>query len=331
MNLVLTYPLALLLLPLCLLPWIVNSQDVIPVPSLWLVDQDRLSNWIERLLQIIASLLILSLILAVATPHIPQQNVERTGQGAEIILLLDRSRSMDQPFVIKQNITTPIHANPSRPSKGTIARRLLSEFVASRENDRFGMVVFSTRPIRVLPLTDKQESVLAAIDAGNTGRGLAETEIATGLMESLKFFDGKDYRGSRIVVLISDGASELRVTDKAKLVDALKRLRVSFYWIYIRSYNAADLFDAAEEVTQPQQEWHRFFARSEIPYRVFTAEDPEELQAAMSDINRLQNLPILYNDIIPGEDLSRYCYWFAMLFLILLLLAELFKSRWHHV
>lgn len=328
MNLAFTYPWVLLLLPLGVLPWLSWGQDTIKIPSLWLMGDEYVSRWFEMFLKLAISLLIVTLILAIATPFQPQQTIERTGRGAEIVLLLDRSRSMDQPFYKKGHRKIPGLARPGVLSKGTVARNLLSEFVVARENDRFGMVVFSTEPIRVLPLTDKQEAVLAAITAGNVGRGLAETNITSGVMEALNYFERKAYTGSRIVVLISDGASELRVADKARLIDALKRLRVSFYWIYIRSSNAIDLFEpVADTQYAPQQEWHQFFAEAEIPYRVYTAEDPQGLKTAIADINRLQNLPILYQDIIPREDLAKHLYRLAAILLLMLLLAEAFKIR----
>lgn len=328
MNQAFTYPWVLLLLPLAILPWLNRGQDAIKIPSLWLMADESVSHWVEKFLQLAISLLIVTLILAIATPFQPEQTIERTGQGAEIILLLDRSRSMDQPFFTREHRTIPRLARPGTMSKGMVARNLLSEFVVARKNDRFGMVVFSTRPIQVLPLTDKQEAVLAAIDAGSVGRGLAETDITSGVMEALRFFDGKDYRGSRIVMLISDGASELRVSDKARLIDALRRLRVSFYWIYIRSTNAVDLFKpVADTKYAPQQEWHQFFADAEIPYRVYTAEDPQGLQAAIADINRLQNLPILYQDIIPRQDLAKYFYRLAAVLLLFLTILQLLKIR----
>jgi len=327
-NLGFTYPWVLMFLPLAVLPWLNWGKDAIKIPSLWLMRDEIISHWFEKMLQLVISLLIVTLVLAIATPFRPQQTIERTGQGAEIILLLDRSRSMDQPFVSMRNKKMPVLAMPKSLSKGTVARNLLSEFVVARKNDRFGMVVFSTRPIQVLSLTDKQEAVLAAIDAGNVGRGLAETDITSGVIEALRFFDGKDYRGSRIVVLISDGASELRVADKAKLIDALKRLRVSFYWIYIRSRYAVDLFETVADMKYaPQQEWHRFFANAEIPYRVYTAEDPKDLQAAIADINRLQNLPILYQNIVPRQDLAEHLYRLAVVLLLILLLTQIFKIR----
>ncbi len=328
MNLSFLYPLAFLLLPLAVLPWLGRGQHAIRISSLWLLPDEPAARWLEKILQTATSLLIVLLVVAMATPVREVQAIERTGQGAEIILLLDRSRSMDQPFVTDDQKRIPLGARPRTPSKGMVARNLLSEFVAARKNDRFGMVVFSTRPIRVLPLTDKQEAVLAAIDAGSVGRGLAETDITSGVMEALKYFDGKPYRGSRVVVMISDGASELRVGDKARLVDALKRLRVSFYWIYIRSRNAVDLFQPVADLKfAPQQAWHRFFADSEIPYRVYTAEDPQGLQAAIADISRLQNLPILYQDVVPRQDLAKYFYRAAAGLLFFLTILHGLKVR----
>jgi hypothetical protein len=39
-----------------------------------------------------------ALVFALAGPYRPETTVERVGQGAEIVLVLDRSRSMDQGF-----------------------------------------------------------------------------------------------------------------------------------------------------------------------------------------------------------------------------------------
>ena len=80
-----------------------------------------------------------------AGPYRPEYSVERVGQGAEIVLLLDRSRSMDQGFA-PGRAPPPGKANSPealdyyfsqtparlRESKGKVARQLLAEFTAQR-------------------------------------------------------------------------------------------------------------------------------------------------------------------------------------------------------
>ena len=85
------------LLPLALLPLLIHNQSKTIAWSK-LLPVDPLSRWINLLLKLLASMIITSLILALAGPHIPEQTVERYGEGAEFVVLLDRSRSMDEIF-----------------------------------------------------------------------------------------------------------------------------------------------------------------------------------------------------------------------------------------
>lgn len=330
LSLQFSYPWLLLLLPLGLLPWLRPEQPPVVLPSIDILPGDKLSWLLFLVARIAAWLAITGLVFALAGPFRPAETVTRTGHGAQIILLLDRSRSMDQPFHSKKNSKIPVLAQPvyNLESKGNVARRVLSEFVAARKDDRFGMLVFSTRPIEVLPLTDKQPLILAAIQAGNIGRGLAETNLGTGLMRALAYFKNQPYTGSRIVVLISDGAADLTVGDRSRIEKMLKRLKVSIYWIYIRSSNSMGLYETvASDALAPQQKWHRFFTAMDTPYRVYTAENPEDMKRAIDDVGRLQNLPILYEEIIPRRDLARPFYLVVTVLLAALTLVRAFEVR----
>ena len=152
------YPWLLLLLPLSVLPWLWPGQAAVSVPSLGMLPRDRLSEQVSVLLKLAMSLALAGLVFALASPFRPAETETRTGQGAQIILLLDRSSSMDQPFYNKDYTHIPGLAQPlaRMESKGSVARRVLSDFVSARKNDRFGMLVFSTRPIEVLPLTTER-------------------------------------------------------------------------------------------------------------------------------------------------------------------------------
>ena len=237
-----THGWALALLPLAALPLLRPPSAAIPYSWLGLVPEDPVSRWLDRALRAAGALTIASLALAASGLHRPAYEVERIGRGAHMVLLVDRSTSMDRPFAIR-GIVDPA-AQGARRSKGEVARRLLSEFVAGRHDDLFGMVVFSTFPIPVLGLTDHHEVVAAAIAAGNVGRGLAETDIGSGLEQALEYFEGQPYTGARIVVLVSDGAGEISLTARLRIAHLMRRLRVSLYWIYIRSAYGPVIFDA---------------------------------------------------------------------------------------
>lgn len=361
-----THGWALALLPLAALPLLRLPAAAIPYSWLGLVPEDPVSRWLDRALRAAGALTIASLALAASGLHRPAYEVERIGRGAHMVLLVDRSTSMDRPFAM-QGIVDPA-AQGGRRSKGEVARRLLSEFVAERHDDLFGMVVFSTFPIPVLGLTDHHEVVTAAIAAGNVGRGLAETDIGSGLEQALEYFEGQPYTGARIVVLVSDGAGEIGLTARLRIAHLMRRLRVSLYWIYIRSAYGPVIFDADDSpnattggadatgdaaITDtagatgpasatgatdadagtmkmtPERALHDFFSRMGASYRAYTAESPEGLEQAIADVSRLQNLPVRYRETVGRRDLSAACLVVALVGLSLLVAAKLMeRSSW---
>lgn len=331
MSIGVAYPWVLWLLPLCLVPLIIRRQNTVAYSALMMLPRDGLSELIGVVQRVVPVLLIAILIIAISGLFRPPLEVERIGKGAHIILLLDRSRSMDQPFG-GQAFRDPL-ATRGFDSKGTVARRLLSDFVASRGEDMFGMLVFSTYPIQVLPLTDKQAVIQAAIQAGNIGRGLSETDVGLGLIQAIRFFDKRPYTGSRIVMLISDGGAKLDLRTRERIESLLKRHRVALYWIYIRSRNSpgiwTDVDNPDSDEIAPARALHKFFASMETPYRAYDTENPQALERAIADVNRLQNLPIHHKDLVPRRDLSGICYGIALALVLLMIAAKMLEiTRW---
>ena len=337
------WPWLLAALPLALLLW--WRQPPLSLRHSWerLLPRDRWSEWLSLMLRAAAVAAAVAVLIGVAGLFRPAYEVERVGQGAEIVLLMDRSLSMDQAFVSSSAQREMLGANSiqsynrarletGRLSKQQTARKLLSEFVAQRPKDRFAMLVFSTLPIRVLDFTQKHDAIQAAIAAGDVGRGLAETDIGLALLAGLGSFDRRPYSGSRIVLLVSDGGDRLDAEVQAEVARKMRDHRVTLYWIYIRSLNSPGLgaegyagqppADAA-----PEYFLHRFFQSIGTPYRAFEAENPEAMQRAMEDVNRMENLPIVYSDIVPRRDLSQWCYGAALLLVLLLLAARLLELR----
>jgi mxaC protein len=333
------------LLPLALLPlWAVPGAAL---PNTWIgsLRRDRASQVVAWALRAAAVVALAALVIGIAGPYRPEVQVERVGRGAEIVLVLDRSRSMDQGFAGARPATTVAGTGPEaldyysrlraaegRESKGKVARQLLAEFAQQRPDDRFGMVVFSTVPMRVLGFTQKPEVIQAAINAGNIGRGLSETNIALALQSALGFFEGRAYTGSRIVLLVSDGGDRLDSDARERISELARRYRVAFYWIYIRSPRSPGLMLGAEQAPSdadavPEFFLHRFFESLQVPYRAYEADNPEALQKAIADVNRLENLPIAYTETLPRRDLSAHAYAAALVAVLLLLAANLAEIR----
>jgi mxaC protein len=338
-------PAWLWLLPLALLPLLAPGRGALPNAWAEMLPRDRASQALQWALRAAAVLAIAAAIIGIAGPYRPEFEVERVGRGAEIVLVLDRSRSMDQSFgggggnaAVKGtgpealDYYSRLRANEARETKGVVARRVLSEFAAKRPDDRFGMIVFSTLPMRVLDFTQKAEVIQAAINAGNIGRGLSETNIALAVESALGYFEDRPYTGSRIIMLVSDGGDRLDPSARDRIAQLARKTRAAIYWIYIRSARSPGLLpDQAEAPanadTVPEYFLHRYFLSLGTPYRAYEAGTPEALQQAIDDVNRLENLPITYQDTIPRRDLSDWGYAVALAGVLLLLGANLLELR----
>jgi mxaC protein len=325
------HPWLLLLLPLAGLPLISRKRDNLSFPSLAWLPQDRLGQAATHLWRIAAVLAIASLVLALAGPGRPESQVARTGHGAEILLLLDRSRSMDDrmlpsdwrsidPLVVFQQ------ARSRGPQKVKVARDVLSKFVEQRPHDRFALTLFSTNPIHVVPFTQHGEVVQAGIAAGSIGRGLADTDVGRALIASIGEFDQRVYSGSRIIVLVSDGGAQLDDPTKLRIQRGLQRNHIALYWLYLRSINGPEL-DKAQDEGLVEIALHHFFQTLTTPYHAYQTEVPEDLAKAIAEVGQQQNLPLDYVERIPRQDYQPYCLALGIVSCLVLLTYRWFLLR----
>ncbi|MGZ5060035.1 MAG: vWA domain-containing protein [Methylobacter sp.] len=325
MNLAVDTPWVLSGLLLTLLPLFNSGMRASPAPWLSLIPADTLSVFIACCLRLCAVAAIAGLVLGMAGLHRTEQSRERIGHGAHIVLLLDRSSSMDNSFAGRA-------PNGVEESKATAARRLLTDFVEHRQTDLIGVAEYSTSPLFVMPLTENKNAVQAAIAATATP-ALGFTHISKGLGLAISFFEQQPVTGSRIVLLVSDGAAAIDHDSELKLREWFKKQQVRLYWIFLRTANSPGIFDQPEDSrddnaqAMPELYLHKFFQGLGSPYQAYEAESPDALKQAIADINRLENLPLHYIEHIPKQDLSSACYRIAALMLFILLGAKFCEVR----
>jgi mxaC protein len=310
---------------LALLPLFNNGIRPTTYPWLAMLPSDPLSNVSSVLLRLCGMATIAALVLGLAGLHRTEQSRERIGYGANIVLLLDRSNSMDNTFAGK----TPEGADES---KATAARRLLTEFVKQRPHDLLGIAEYSTAPLFVLPLTENKQAIQAAINATATP-ALAYTHVSKGLGMALELFADQPLSGSRIVLLVSDGAAAIDPDSELQLRRYFKQQQVRLYWLFLRTANGPGLFDKPQDArddnagSMPERYLHLFFSSLAIPYQAYQAESPDAMRQAIADINRLEHAPLHYRERIPRQDLSASCYLSATGLLALLLMVKFCEAR----
>ncbi len=327
MDINFAHPWVLVFSLLSLLPFFRSNVKPARYSSLSMIPADVLSTLFYILLKLLAAAVIFLLVTGLAEPYYQESTVERIGKGAQIVLLLDRSASMNENFAGRY------FGGKATESKVAVARQMLTEFVQRRRDDLFGMISFSTSPIHVLPLTQDKTAILSAIQATRS-RGRGVTNIAPGLSMALDYFADQPQTGSRVILLVSDGAARIEPETQDKLSRIFHQNKVILYWIYLRNKNSASLRQKpanANETTTPEYFLHQYFLSMNIPYRAFEAENPDALQNAIREIEKLENEPIIYQEKIPRQYLANLSYQLAMLLIIVLFcLHYLLRATAYH-
>lgn len=326
-------PWLLLLLPLALLPLMRGRKEALPYSHLPWLPADRAGRIAGILGTAFAVIALLGVILALAAPGQAETEVLRTGRGAEVLVLMDRSRSMDQRMLPSDWRTIdPIirtqQAWHRGPQKSKTARDLLSKFISERSDDRFSLMFFSGGPLLAVPFTQHEDVLQAAIGAAGVGVGLTQTDVGRALRTAIAEFDDRTYSGSRIILLVSDGGAHLDAATQAHIAAGLARNRIALYWFYLRSINSPPLdIDDPSAATRPEIALHHFFQTLQTPYRAYQAEVPEDLARAVADVGRQQNLPLDFLEHIPRQDYSRYFLGLAAFSCLMLLIYRALQLR----
>lgn len=305
-------PWALLLLPIALAPfWLKGHQGKV-YTWLEMMPEDKLSDRLNLAIKIITALLLASILLAIASPRGNDEKLERIGKGAQTVMVIDRSVSMDHPFAGD-------NSGHVAEIKSVAARRIITQFIDSRPDDMMGVVGFTNSALYGIKITTNRDAIHAAIIAA-TSPSLNQTNIGAGLTEGVGLFDNIENSGSRAIILLSDGAGKLSPRLKYLLSKRLKERKLSIYWIMLREPGEPSIFskeEYAEDRVPNSIVLHKYFKDLSLTYKAYEADNPETLQSAIADINAREKKAIKYTETIAGYD-------YSLVFIIIALVLCLF-------
>jgi Ca-activated chloride channel homolog len=215
------HPVYLALLPLAIiLPWLWHRS---PKPSLRFSDLSlfrkighRRGPFWEKCRIAIRSLILVSLILAIAGIRIPDSRTRMTIEGIQIILAIDVSGSMGENDF-------PWSENEPAQSRLNAAKRAFRLLIAGgdgpqgitftgRKQDQIGIVSFAAWPESVCPLTMNRTVLLNVLDQLQPKTGPdAGTNIGDGIAESLIRLNSNRLT-RKVLVLLSDGEHNISLT-----------------------------------------------------------------------------------------------------------------------
>lgn len=279
-------------------------------------------RWTGPVPDVLRALSFALLVVALAGPQLRARIVEETAEGIAIMLAVDVSQSM-----LAEDLRP---RNRLGAAKQTVAR-----FIQGREHDRIGLVAFAAEAMTRVPLT-RDYAILAEAVAGLESGGLGEgTAIGDGLAAAAARLRRAEER-SRVVVLMSDGASNRGEIDPMQAAAAAAALGIRVYTIAMGSDTVARVPVAITRVgvryalarTEVDEKLLGDVARA-TGGRYYRARDTEALRRIYADIDRLERTPVR----VRRYHRTRDAYLPFLLLGAALLVAEwLFRAtRWGRV
>ena len=168
-------------------------------------------------------------ILGMARPVWRNEYQSRVASGIDIMLTFDVSLSMDiDDFRLEGRPMRRIDA----------AKQVVDAFISKRPDDRIGLVAFAGRPVSVSPITLDHDWLREGLNNLELNRGVRGTvqeqgtAIGSALSAAGTRLDNREAK-SKIIVLITDGASNSGKISPLEAARHLKTLGIKTYTVAI--------------------------------------------------------------------------------------------------
>lgn len=171
-----------------------------------------------RFLLVLLRLLAVALfVVAFARPRLGNEIREITSEGIEIMLMLDVSSSMQ--------------AEDFKPhNRLYVAKEEIKKFIAKRENDRIGLVVFARHSFTQCPLTVDYSVLLGFVE--QVSFGLIEDGTAIGMAIATGVNRLRDSEAkSKIMILLTDGDNNSGAIDPITAASLAQAFDIKIYTI----------------------------------------------------------------------------------------------------
>ena len=173
---------------------------------------------LRRLLPFLRIIAILLLVAGLARPRLGQAETLVPAEGVDIALSVDVSSSMAM---------SPFSTGRTRLDS---VKDVIRDFIANRETDRVGLVVFQREALPLVPLTldhEALDTIIADLGADLLPDG---TGIGVGIASALSMLEDSS-ASSRIVILLTDGRHNVDSLSPAEAAEIAAALRIRVYTI----------------------------------------------------------------------------------------------------
>lgn len=169
-------------------------------------------------------------IFGMARPVWRNEYQSRTASGIDIMIAFDVSLSMDIDDFIE---------NGQPVKRIDVAKDVVDHFISQRTDDRVGLVAFAGRPVSASPITLDHDWLRMKLDQlqlntrENNGTVKEQgTAIGSALAAAATRLDSREAK-SKIIVLLTDGASNSGKISPVEAAEAAKVLGIKIYTVAI--------------------------------------------------------------------------------------------------
>lgn len=250
---------------------------------------------LKPFLFVLRILALASMIVALARPRtVDISSKTKTTKGIDIVLSVDVSSSM--------------LARDLKPNRMEALKRVASDFITSRPNDRIGLVVYAGESYTKTPVTSDKAVVIDALRGIKFDNVLQDgTAIGTGLATAINRL--KDSKAkSKIIILLTDGVNNSGTIEPETASDIAKEYGIKVYTIglgtngmaeypYALAANGDFIFKMMK--VEIDQELMKSIAKN-TGGKYFRATSNQKLETIYNEINKLETTEI--------EELKFYDY-----------------------
>ena len=182
---------------------------------------------LKPLLFVLRLLALSAIIVAMARPRtVDVSSKSKTTRGIDIVMAVDVSGSM--------------LAKDLKPNRMEALKRVASDFVKERPNDRIGLVVYAAEAYTKAPVTSDKAVVLDAIRSIKYDNVLQDgTGIGMGLATAVNRL--KDSKAkSKVIILLTDGVNNAGFIEPETASDIARQYGIKVYTIGIGTNGMAE-------------------------------------------------------------------------------------------
>ena len=271
------------------------------------------------------ALAVVAFAFALAGPRKGDKPSRVKNEGIGIVMAVDVSGSMRAQDLAGKLPVTCTYSPSQDPTRLGAVKRVFEKFIAGRPDDAIGLVAFAHYADTRSPLTLDHANLAAAADQLDFAQGEDDgTAIGAGLeLATQRVLDFKTT--SKIVVLLTDGDSNVHDIDEDTAIDDATKAHVKVYTIGAGTRGATPI---CVEGTLRQARLgfddallQKIAAKTGGQY--FRAEDGASLAKIYSQIDRLERTKIEEERF---TEYRQYYVWFVAAALGLIVLANILRG-----